>query len=247
MSLKFTNLSWGYKKNEPIVSNINLEFQPNEVVAIIGPSGVGKTTIFNAILKYGILFEGQIEFDNQNIYHLPKKQWKKYINNICLAGQKSYFLVEQNVYQNLVYSIKEYKNWFYKFFNIISKDQKQQIFNTLDNFGILDKAFFKISDLSSGQEQRALLSKLSLNKNKIILADEPTNFLDNENAQLTMKYLVELAKLNNSILLINLHNIDLAKKYCDRIVAIKEGKIFFDKKISEIKQVELDNLYKNEK
>lgn len=247
MSLKFTNLSWGYKKNEPIVSNLNLEFYPNEVVAIIGPSGVGKTTIFNAILKYGILFEGEISFQGQNIYQLKKKQWKNYLNNVCLSGQKSYFLPEQTVFQNLVYSIKEYKNSFYKFFNIISKEQKQQIFDALDKFGILDKAFFKISDLSSGQEQRALLSKLSLNSNKIILADEPTNFLDNENAQLTMQYLIELAKANNSILLVNLHNLDLAKKYCDRIVAIKNGKIFFDKKINDITSIELENLYKNEK
>ncbi|MBY7705380.1 ATP-binding cassette domain-containing protein, partial [Vibrio harveyi] len=84
----------------------------------------------------------------------------------------------ETVFTNIVRSLQDYKNLFYNIFNLVSKSQKEEITSVLKELNILDKIYHRVDSLSGGQQQRVEIAKLMMQKPKIIIADEPTNFLD---------------------------------------------------------------------
>ncbi|AEM68772.1 ATP-binding cassette domain-containing protein [Mycoplasma putrefaciens] len=228
------------KKSEIILKNINLEVAKNEFVAIIGPSGVGKSTLFKVFVNAINPITGQVEVLNNDFNNLSTKQKIKMLSKIGFLTQKTNLINTDNVYNNIVRSITNYKNVFYKFFGILTKQQKLNIFEKLDDLKILDKAFYKVSELSGGQQQRVEIAKLLIKDVELILADEPTASLDHQTSLEVIEILKEISKQKTVI--VNIHDLDLAKKYFDRVIAINNKTIAFNKKTSDIKQWELEKI-----
>lgn len=175
------NITVCYNNNkEPVLDNINLEINKNEFIAIIGPSGVGKSTLFKVIINSLKPIKGKAKVLNQDLLKLSKKQKNQMLSKIGFLTQKPNLINTENVYNNITRSISQYKNIFYRIFNILSKEQKINIFTKLDELKILDKAFYKVSELSGGQQQRVEIAKLLVKNVELILADEPTSNLDHQ-------------------------------------------------------------------
>lgn len=236
-----TTKNIGQKDN--VLENINLDFKENQVVAIIGLSGVGKTTLLNSICINTEIVNGSIKFNEFRFFNKHRKHIRKYRKNIGIISQKSTLIDDISVYDNLKLYLSESNNWFYKTIGFITKNQTHQIYNVLEKLGIISKVFYKAKDLSGGEAQRVEIAKLMLRKPKIILADEPTSNLDINNSNDIIKYLKEIAVNNNSIVIINIHDIDLLKENIDRVIGIKNKGILFDKRPNELTKVEIKILY----
>lgn len=241
--IKLSNLTLQYKKaKEPTLENINFEVNKAQMIAIVGPSGVGKSTLLKSLVKALKPQNGKVEIFNQNIYKTSKKEWNQIINKIGFLTQKPNLLSNDNVYNNVLRSINQYENSFFKLIGFVTKKQKQNIFKTLDELSIIDKAFYRISDLSGGQQQRVEIAKLLVKDVKLILADEPTSNLDNKTAKEVLEILKTLKNQKDITILVNIHDLSLIKKYFDRAIVIKNKTIVFDKKVKNFSQKELIKL-----
>ncbi|CBW54462.1 Alkylphosphonate ABC transporter, ATP binding component [Mycoplasma mycoides subsp. capri LC str. 95010] len=231
-------------KSDLVLKDINLDIFQGELVAIIGPSGVGKSTLFKIIINSLRPVKGQVKVFDKDILKFNKKQKRLFISKIGFLTQTPNLIYTDNVYNNIIRSTSKYKNNFYKFFSILTRKQKIAIFEKLDELNILDKAFFKISELSGGQQQRVEIAKLLIKDVELILADEPTSNLDKKTSIEVLKVLKNISKQNKTIL-VNIHDLSLVKRYFDRVIAINNKQIVFDKKTKDIKQWQLDRIIKS--
>ncbi|QVK05051.1 phosphonate ABC transporter ATP-binding protein [Mycoplasma mycoides] len=232
------------KKSDLVLKDINLDIFQGELVAIIGPSGVGKSTLFKIIINSLRPVKGQVKVFDKDILKFNKKQKRLFISKIGFLTQTPNLIYTDNVYNNIIRSTSKYKNNFYKFFSILTRKQKIAIFEKLDELNILDKAFFKVSELSGGQQQRVEIAKLLIKDVELILADEPTSNLDKKTSIEVLKVLKNISKQNKTIL-VNIHDLSLVKRYFDRVIAINNKQIVFDKKTKDIKQWQLDRIIKS--
>ena len=235
--IEINNVNLSYEKNINILENLNLKIPKNSMVAIIGKSGVGKTTLFNSLLNDLKIQNGEIKIFGKNIKSLTKKEWKNIINNIGFLSQKNNLIEFENVFSNIKKTFSNYKNWFYRLFEILTKKQKEDIFEKLNELNILDKLFTRIDQLSGGQQKKVEIAKLLCKKVEIILADEPTSNLDYQSSKIIFETLKNInLKYKTSVLVIT-HNLDFLKKYFDYI-------IFVDKNNTWIKPIEEIDIWK---
>lgn len=231
-------------RSDLVLKDINLDIFQGELVAIIGPFGVGKSTLFKIIINSLRPVKGQVKVFDKDILKFNKKQKRLFISKIGFLTQTPNLIYTDNVYNNIIRSTSKYKNNFYKFFSILTRKQKITIFEKLDELNILDKAFFKVSELSGGQQQRVEIAKLLIKDVELILADEPTSNLDKKTSIEVLKVLKNISKQNKTIL-VNIHDLSLVKRYFDRVIAINNKQIVFDKKTKDIKQWQLDRIIKS--
>lgn len=226
-----------------VLENLNSSFNKKELTAIIGLSGSGKTTFINSLALSTKIVNGTIYFDSKEINFLKRKEVKKYRQNIGIISQKTTLIEDLSVYDNLRYVMSEKNNLFFKLTNIIYKNQKEEIFDILKKLDILEKAFYKVRDLSGGEAQRVEIAKLFIRKPKIVLADEPTSNLDQSNSFNIIEMLKELSNKQESVVIVNIHDVNLLQNNIDRVIGIKDKKIFFDKKPDSIDKQDLKDLY----
>lgn len=225
--LETINLSIGYKNQDLLINNINIKLKSTDFLVVLGKSGSGKTSFLKSLTNSIDNINGDILFNKENILKLKKNQQKVYLTKIGFLTQISNLVFEDTVYTNIKRSFFQYKNWFYKLFSIITKDQKQQIFDVLNKLKIIEKVFINVSELSGGEIQRMEIAKLILQKSELVLADEPISSLDINNADNIMQILQKITKENNLITIVNSHNINHAKKYATKILWFKNKQAYY--------------------
>ncbi|MCU4706643.1 ATP-binding cassette domain-containing protein [Mycoplasma sp. CSL7503-lung] len=228
------NLNYGQKK---IVSDINLTLESNKVYGVIGKSGSGKSTLLYSFFDWSIINSGNFIVDNKNKNNMNKKEISIFKKSISLLEANNNFIETITFFENILLSYKHYKNYLYKFLRILTKNQKNALFNLLKEFGMEEYAFVKISDLSTGQKQRLAYISAIFNVPSILLCDEPTSNLDKLNTNLIYESIQK--NKENRITIISLHDLDSAIDFCDNIIAIKNGRIekIFSKEMFDKKQL----------
>ena len=216
-NLKLKNFSTGYKNNI-VVRNINLSVYPGEWLGLIGPNGSGKSTLVKGIMGIIKSFKGNIYLKDEDIKLFKKKR----------IAQTISFLPQQ-LNSNLMITVKElvalgrspYKEFWEFDLNKIDQEKINESLNLVDMYDLKDKL---ISQISGGQIQRAYLALALAQEPEILILDEPTNALD---LKYQLKFLEIVKKLqvksNISIITI-LHDLNLASRYSDKIIALKGGK-----------------------
>ena len=227
--IKFDKVNKVYPNGLHALKNISLEINQGEFVAIIGLSGAGKSTLLRTINRMHDISEGSLTVNGQG-----------------MVFQSFNLVTRTTVINNVLTSrVPDMPLW-KSIIGLYSKEDKVIALEALDKVGILDKAYVRADQLSGGQQQRVALARTLAQKPEIILADEPVAALDPITATQVMDDFKKINKELNMSVLINIHHVDLALKYADRVIGIKAGEIVYDGPSAEVDSEVLKQIYGRE-
>ena len=239
--LEINDLKKTFENGSPALKGVNLKINKGEFVSILGPSGSGKTTLLRTINGLETSSGGEIYFNNKkvnqnSILEVQKKtgmifQEFNLVNNLSAIN---------NVLTGLLNSSSKFLSMFYLF----TKEQKLEALKALETVGLLNKAYERVDELSGGQRQRIGIARAIIKRPKLLLADEPVASLDPKAANLIMSLLKKINKEFEITVICNLHQVELASKYSDRIVGLLDGEIMFDKTASNVNKTVINEIYK---
>lgn len=241
--IKFENVSKVYPNGFKGLKNVSLEIEQGEFVAIIGLSGAGKSTLIRTINRVHDISEGQLTVDGVDVSTLKGKSLRKFRRSVGMIFQSFNLITRTTVLNNVLTSnIPDLPFW-RVLLGVYPKEQKVIALEALDKVGILDKAYTRCDQLSGGQQQRVALARTLAQQPKIMLADEPVAALDPVTARQVMDDFRRINKEMNISILINIHHVDLALEYADRVIGIRAGEVVYDGPSSEVTQEVLDQIY----
>lgn len=244
--IKFDKVNKVYPNGLHALKNISLEINQGEFVAIIGLSGAGKSTLLRTINRMHDISEGSLTVNGQEINDLAGKDLRKFRRKIGMVFQSFNLVTRTTVVNNVLTSrVPDMPLW-KSIIGLYSKEDKVIALEALDKVGILDKAYVRADQLSGGQQQRVALARTLAQKPEIILADEPVAALDPITAKQVMDDFKKINKELNMSVLINIHHVDLALKYADRVIGIKAGEIVYDGPSVEVDSEVLKQIYGRE-
>ena len=216
--IKMSEIEYSFE-NKAILNKINIQIKQKEILGIVGPNGSGKTTVFNILCGLIKPNKGNIFIDGININNLSITQKSKLI---ALAPQNTIFPEDISVFELTVMGRNPYMN----LLSWESLDDNKLAVQYINRVGILQLASKKLKHISGGERQLALIAMVLCQETPIILLDEPTSNLDIKNQLHIMDNINAIRESSNKTILINLHDLNLAAKYCDKIIFLKNGKVF---------------------
>ncbi|MGO3197168.1 phosphonate ABC transporter ATP-binding protein [Vagococcus salmoninarum] len=244
--IKFENVQKQYPNGYIALEDVNLEIEQGEFVAIIGLSGAGKSTLIRCINRMHDIDEGTLLVNGTDVNSLKGKEIREFRKKIGMIFQSFNLITRATVLKNVMISSVPELSWWRRLLGIFPKEAKIIGLEALDNVGILDKAFTRIDQLSGGQQQRVALARTLARHPEIILADEPVAALDPVTAKVVMDDFKRINQELNISVLINIHHVDLALEYADRVIGIRKGKIVYDGLSENVTQAVLDDIYLKE-
>ena len=238
--LEINNLKKTFDNGSPALKGVNLKINKGEFVSILGPSGSGKTTLLRTINGLENSSGGEIYFDDKivNINTIPDVQKKT-----GMIFQEFNLVNNLSAINNVLTGLLNTSNKFLSLFYIFNKNQKIEALKSLKTVGLLEKSYNRSDELSGGQRQRVGIARAIIKRPLLLLADEPVASLDPKAANLILSLLKKINKDFGTTILCNLHQVELAKKYSDRIVGLLDGKIIFDEKSNQINNTDLEKIY----
>jgi len=223
MLLQLQNITKGYGQQgthsyREVLKDLNLELKQGEKVAIIGPSGSGKTTLLNLIGALDLPESGKVLFEGKDITGYSKTELADFRNkHLGFIFQLHYLMPQLTLWENVLLPLLPQGNK-------ISKEQKDWAEHLIRKVGIWEQRNQKPSEMSGGECQRTAVVRALINKPKLILADEPTGALDEENAEALSTLLIRLSDEENITLVTVTHSSELAGKM-DKKHVLKNGKL----------------------
>lgn len=241
--IEFKNVSKRYPNGFEALKNINLSIEQGEFVAIIGLSGAGKSTLIRTINRMHDISSGSLTVDGTDVMSLHGKSLRSFRRRIGMIFQSFNLITRTTVIKNVLTAFVPDLPWWRAAFGIFTKEEKMKALESLDKVGILDKAFVRADQLSGGQQQRVALARTLAQNPQIILADEPVAALDPVTAKQVMDDFRRINRDMNISVLINIHHVELALQYADRVVGIRAGEIVYDGPVEKVDQAVLDSIY----
>ncbi|MCI6398013.1 phosphonate ABC transporter ATP-binding protein [Lawsonibacter sp.] len=239
----FDHVSKIYPNGTVGLDDVNLTIQDGEFVAIIGRSGAGKSTLLRAVNRMHDISKGTLTVNDTNVSGLRGKALRHFRREIGMVFQSFNLVSRTTVIRNVLSARVPEMPFWRVLLGAFRKEDKITALESLDKVGILDKAYIRADQLSGGQQQRVALARTLAQKPKIILADEPVAALDPVTAKQVMEDFVRINKEMGISILLNIHHVELAIEYADRIIGIRAGKIVYDGPSKEVDQTVLDSIY----
>ena len=234
------------KKNQAL-SNVTIDIVAGERVALIGASGSGKSTLIRAISGLEILDKssGELSIKGREIqsYGQMSKNVRQIRNEIGVIFQQFNLVNQLDVITNVLIGICPQKSIFETICRKFSLEEKARALDALDKVGLADIAYQRSSTLSGGQQQRVAIARALIKGAQILLADEPVASLDPESARKVMETIVNLSQKLDLTFMTSLHQIPIARKYCERTIALDKGVVVFDGPTKELTAAILADLY----
>jgi phosphonate transport system ATP-binding protein len=226
--LSIRGLSKAYVPGRPVLRDITLDFAPQGVTAIIGPSGTGKSTLIRCINRLVEPSGGAVLLDGQDIVPLRGRALRLARRRIGMVFQE-YNLVERlSVMENLLSGRLGYVPLWRAWLRRYPQADIDRAFALLDAVGLPDHATRRADALSGGQRQRVGIARALMQRPALLLADEPTSSLDPRTAVEVMELLTRLTAEEGVPVIVNIHNVELAKRFCGRVIGMHQGEVVFD-------------------
>ena len=239
----FDHVSKVYSNGTVGLDDVSLTIQDGEFVAIIGRSGAGKSTLLRSVNRMHQITSGTLMVNGTDVSTLSGKSLRRFRRGIGMVFQSFNLVTRTTVIKNVLSACVPDMPFWRVLLGVFRKEDKIKSLESLDKVGILDKAYMRADQLSGGQQQRVALARTLTQDPRIILADEPVAALDPVTAQQVMQDFVRINQEMGISILLNIHHVELALEYANRIIGIRAGKIVYDGPSANVNQTVLDAIY----
>ena len=245
-SLVIRNLRKEYRAGNAVLKDVSLTVAGRGVTAIIGPSGTGKSTLIRCINRLVDPTAGEILFMGQDLAKLAGRSLRQVRRRIGMVFQE-YNLVERlSVIENVLCGrlgyVPVWRAWLRKF----PQQDIDRAFLLLDAVGLGDFATQRADQLSGGQRQRVGIARALMQEPDLVLADEPTSSLDPKTSVEIMELIARRAGERDIPVIVNIHNVELARRFADRVVGMSQGNVVFDGPPRSLEDTHLTAIYGGE-
>lgn len=244
--IEFKGVGKIYPNGVEALKDVTLTIEQGEFIAIIGLSGAGKSTLLRTVNRMHEVTSGELWVNGINTIGLRGKKLRRFRRGIGMVFQSFNLVNKTSVIRNVLTSRVADMPWWKALMGLYSEEDKIIALEALDQVDILEKAYTRADQLSGGQQQRVALARTIAQQPNIILADEPVASLDPITATQVMDDFKKVNKESNITIVANMHHVDMALKYADRIIGIKEGIVVYDGPSSEVTQTVLKEVYGRE-
>ena len=230
-------------RSKEILKGINFEVEENDFFAIIGPSGAGKSTLIRCINRLVEPNSGKIYFKGNEITGMSNRQLRIVRRDIGMIFQEFNLIDRMSVMDNVLSGRLGYTGNFRSLFKIFPRKEIEKALNLLDRVGLRDQVDKRADELSGGQRQRVGIARALIQGPKLLLLDEPTSSLDPKISREIMSLIKKMATELNVPCLCNIHDVQLAMEFCNKIIGIKDGVKMFDGTTESLNKEKLDEIY----
>ncbi len=199
-----------------------------KMIGIIGRSGAGKSTLLRMLNRLSDASEGKILFEGEDITTLKGAERRNWQSRCAMIFQQFNLVPRMDVVSNVLHGTLNRRSTLATLFNLYPQDDIHKAIEILDRLGIAEQAPKRAEALSGGQQQRVAIARALMQDPAVILADEPIASLDPMNAQIVMEALRRIHEEDGRMVIANLHTLDTARRYCDRVIGMRDGRIVFD-------------------
>ncbi|PDT87947.1 phosphonate ABC transporter ATP-binding protein [Bradyrhizobium sp. Y36] len=210
------------------VDDASFQVSPGGFVGVIGRSGAGKSTLLRSINRLVTPTEGRILFDGVDVTALRGKQLRQWRARSAMIFQQFNLVGRLDVLTNVLMGRLATMPAWRSLSQAWPEQDKALAMSALEQFDIASLAAQRADQLSGGQQQRVAIARALVQQPDIILADEPIASLDPRNTKIVMDALLRINKHFGITVLCNLHSLDLARSYCDRLIGMAQGRVVFD-------------------
>jgi len=210
------------------LDNLDLDVPAGQMLGVIGRSGAGKSTLLRSINRLQEPSTGSIRFGTIEVTTLRGRALRDWRTACAMIFQQFNLVPRLDVLTNVLTGRLNHRGTLSSLLMMFTPAERAIALQALDRFDLLDVALVRAGRISGGEQQRVAICRALLQQPRLLLADEPIASLDPHNARMVMDALRRINREDGLTVLCNLHHLDAAKEYCDRIVALAAGRIVFD-------------------
>ena len=241
--LEITHLQKYYGQVQA-VEDVSFGVRAGELAVIIGPSGAGKSTVLRCANRIITPTKGQILFKGRDMAAIRSEAELKLMRRqIGMIFQSFNLVYRLSVFPNVLHGRLGYMTAMNAILGNYSEEDKQKALDLLEMIGLSDFLYKKAGELSGGQKQRVGIARAMMQDPALLLCDEPIASLDPSSSKTVMDQIRDMTKRNNIACIVNLHQVDVAIKYADRIIGIHKGRIVFDDVPKKLTEAMIERIY----
>ncbi|MCA8972898.1 MAG: phosphonate ABC transporter ATP-binding protein, partial [Planctomycetes bacterium] len=240
--LKIVSLTKRFGTNVA-VRDVNIAVEKPTMIGIIGRSGAGKSTLLRILNRLTDATEGEVLFNGRNVLALESKAMRAWQSECAMIFQQFNLVPRLDVVSNVLHGTLNRTGTLASMFNLFPQRDVHKAIDLLDRLGVAEHAAKRAEALSGGQQQRVAIARALMQNPKVILADEPIASLDPMNAQIVMDSLRRIHEEDGRMVICNLHTLDTARQYCDRVIGMRDGAVVFDGPASDLTTTAAREIY----
>ncbi|EIK94067.1 phosphate/phosphonate ABC transporter ATPase [Pseudomonas sp. M47T1] len=242
-AFRLTNVSKRYANGHQALNNINLDIEAGSFVVILGPSGAGKSTLLRALNGLETVQQGEIVFDGVPVVPRNLRQVR---SGVAMVFQQFNLVGRLSVMTNVLTGRLARRSWLGSVLHLFRREDVELAARLLARVGLTERAWQRADTLSGGQQQRVGIARALAQQPKVILADEPVASLDPIATDEVMVMLADINRQDGITVILNLHQVDLAKRFADRVIGVNAGCIVFDGPPCALDRQALTHIYHRE-
>lgn len=256
--LQIKDLHKSFNTSARVLRGIDMEVAQGEFLGIIGVSGAGKSTLLRCINRLieptsGKILIPQSIFSRHNdsswmdVLALSRGELRLLRRKVGMIFQQFNIVKRLSVIENVLTGSLGYQPALKSCLRLFSADGRRRALLNLKRVGLLDHAYKRADELSGGEQQRVAIARTLMQNPVIILADEPVSSLDPKLSRVVLNILKRVCREDGITALVSLHTLDLTREYADRIVGLREGRVFFDGLSKDLTETVVEKVYRDAK